>query len=695
MAHVFDIDDDAATQLTMTRYRTFFIYGLTRHGKCVTGDTRVLSPDGRYERIDDVIKWGRFATLSVDENGHGPVQASTPSHYHDMGISQVFALELTDGRRLRGTPEHPILTVEHGYVPLAQLSIGDHVVVADNLPYFGAVEPAAWEPRLLGYFIGDGSLTQGSPSFAQLRPDILSDFVSLVELAGDGVTMRKTRVENSRCPQADVTGGKIKQWLADHGLWGRGSRDKFVPDEVFSWTPAAIKQFVRALFDCDGHLVTCRRPNRTDAMIKLALVSTSRELLDGVGHLLRRFSIRTRIRYIKGMLNGVEHGAFELRVATLQGIADFVTLIGISRPNAQQIGADAQARALKAAGRIDPGDLGDGLRCEAVKSIEAAGEAHVYDLTVPGIHNFLANDMVVHNTRFIGSCPNACVISDASERGYTTLKTMRGQADAYYHADQGPFVIAVENAAEMNLALAIVEKWVKAGYLDTVGIDSATFYTKTWLTTEKARSRAAVGSVDTRALYGALAEHMNNVRIQIHSWRCNVVWTALMSPPDDNKPGGPLIDGSTRDTFPAGCDHIMIARAWEAMTEATETEPATPYTVYEMRTKPWGKYIAGSRDGGKLPDPIYFPSFRKMQADLGLVDANGEPIEYARKQVPKEAKEEARAAFEALKAGTAPVVGAPVAAAMAAAATAAASRGGPPTRAPAPPSSSAPTAANK
>jgi len=31
-------------------------------------------------------------------------------------------------------------------------------------------------------------------------------------------------------------------------------------------------------------------------------------------------------------------------------------------------------------------------------SIEPAGETDVYDLTVPGLHNFIANDIVVHNS---------------------------------------------------------------------------------------------------------------------------------------------------------------------------------------------------------------------------------------------------------------------------------------------------------
>lgn len=251
-------------------------------------------------------------------------------------------------------------------------------------------------------------------------------------------------------------------------------------------------------------------------------------------------------------------------------------------------------------------------------------------------------------TRFAGTFPNVLVIADASERGYTTLETMP-EVD-YYHAENPPVVLPVKNQEQMALALTTAERWVRQGYIETVVIDSVTFYANTYLTVEKTRSRAAVGTVDTRALYGALAEHMANVRIQIHSWPCHVIWTALMSPPDDHKGGGPLLAGSSRDSFPAGCDHIFIHRAWEAMSEATEDAPAEPYTVYEIRTRPWAKYIAGSRDGGKLPDPIFFPTFRGIEADLGLVDADGNPIEYASKGVPDAAFAQAIDAFAALDA---------------------------------------------
>jgi deoxycytidine triphosphate deaminase len=44
--------------------------------------------------------------------------------------------------------------------------------------------------------------------------------------------------------------------------------------------------------------------------------------------------------------------------------------------------------------------LAEGPVWDVVASIEPAGEEDVYDLTVPGLENFVANDIVVHNSTY-------------------------------------------------------------------------------------------------------------------------------------------------------------------------------------------------------------------------------------------------------------------------------------------------------
>lgn len=222
-------------------------------------------------------------------------------------------------------------------------------------------------------------------------------------------------------------------------------------------------------------------------------------------------------------------------------------------------------------------------------------------------------DTRVGKTRFMGTFPNVVVIADASERGWVTMDTM--PPDALYHPGQGPIILPVADQADMIYALSVAERWVYAGYIDTVGIDSLTFYAESWFQAQWKKMVAVMGDkADTRSLYAALANHLSDTRQQIHRWPCNVVWTALAAPPDDDNPGGPMVSGKSRQRFPAGCDHILYHRKWTAQDPDTKEF----YEVFEARTKAFGKYLGGGRDNGMLPDPLNWPTFRLIAEHLNL-----------------------------------------------------------------------------
>lgn len=217
-------------------------------------------------------------------------------------------------------------------------------------------------------------------------------------------------------------------------------------------------------------------------------------------------------------------------------------------------------------------------------------------------------------TRFAGTFPNAVFLSDASERGWTTLEHM--PPEWFYHPGKGPEVLPVSDQAGMIQAMAIAEEWVRKGWIDTVVIDSLTFYAESWYQHEHQKMLQHAGSkgIDNRALYGAMANHLSSTRVQIHKWPCHVVWLALAAAPDELQPGGPMLSGKSRARFPAGCDHIFYHRKYEVPAEG-ETEG---YTVYEAQTKGFGRYIGGGRDGGLIPDVIPWPSFRQVAELLSL-----------------------------------------------------------------------------
>lgn len=222
-------------------------------------------------------------------------------------------------------------------------------------------------------------------------------------------------------------------------------------------------------------------------------------------------------------------------------------------------------------------------------------------------------------TRFAATFPRVRFLSDASERGWTTIETMPDEC--YYEPSVPPEVWPIDDSSQMAEALAMSKADVFAGKILSLAIDSLTFYADShfaWLFQQAAKT-AGSKPVDTRALYGALAQHLQNLRIDIHKWPCNVIWLALEKSPDsDNPQGGPLLTGQSAQKFPAGCDHVFYHRSYTGPGEVDGKVEQCRF--YEMRTAPFGQYLAGGRDSGLLPDPIFDPSYRQLAEALDIPD---------------------------------------------------------------------------
>ena len=197
-------------------------------------------------------------------------------------------------------------------------------------------------------------------------------------------------------------------------------------------------------------------------------------------------------------------------------------------------------------------------------------------------------------TRFSGSWPRPLFLSDATESGWTTLANM--DRSVLFETDRPPVVWAIETAADMKMALRDAEPMIRKGEILTVAIDSLTFYADLFF-----NFLDASGRVDQRQLYQKLAQHLKDLRIQVHQLGCNVVWLALeKSPGEDSPVGGPMLSGQNAQKFAAGCDYVFYHRSHQPT-------PISPVS-WEIRTKRYQNYAAGGRDEGRLTDPLGFMS---------------------------------------------------------------------------------------
>jgi replicative DNA helicase len=245
----------------------------------------------------------------------------------------------------------------------------------------------------------------------------------------------------------------IVLWLEKLGLWGKRAHDKSIPPAVFSLTPDLLALFLNRLFATDGWAT---KLGSGQAQIGYSTVSPI--LAKQVQHLLLRFGIIAKLRKREVKYNNERRTAYQLDITDRSAIRSFVRQIGIfgketavnqsllavdgttTKTNCDVIPIEIWDEIKLAKGNESWASLG--RRCnikgssnlhagkraltrprllslasqltnerlsnlatsdiywDEIVSIESAGIKQVYDLTVPDTHNFVANDICVHNTAF-------------------------------------------------------------------------------------------------------------------------------------------------------------------------------------------------------------------------------------------------------------------------------------------------------
>ncbi len=438
-------------------------------GKCVAGDTRVVDADtGAYLPIAEFAGGARTFGLDGWRGGELPVSRFLP-----QGRKPVFELTTRLGLKVRATANHPFRKLD-GWTALESLRPGDRIAVAREVPVFGRTTLPAWEAALLGLMISEGQCKAPghSPTFTSADPVLVRLLEESVVGIGAEVSPKGTygyRIVNRRGRGGTMERNACSRWLASHGLCV-GAGAKHVPQAVFTAPEPSVRRFLRALFSCDGSFYTGEG-------VFLEYYSKSRRLIEDVHHLLLRYGIVSLIRERR---TRAKTRAFRLQITDRRQVLRFAERIGFwpgsekqdrleerlpalrARPRRKsnfhtlpregwellRRGAREHGRSLRSMGvrgtqpaqsvpyaaasavaaitedeELEALTDGGGPLWDAVRSIEPAGEEEVFDLTVPGAHNFLANGIFAHNSTYArcGIITNVTPFEPEWE-GYVTLE---------------------------------------------------------------------------------------------------------------------------------------------------------------------------------------------------------------------------------------------------------------------------------
>jgi DNA polymerase-3 subunit alpha len=427
--------------------------------KCLPGDTEILDAQtGRLVRIVDIYNGAVDVseTVTCDTNTlrlqHGRISAVL-----NNGVKPVYRLTTALGRTIEATANHPFYTFD-GWRLLGELALGDQIAVPRSLPVEGKAIWPDHEVIALGHLLAEGNLRHPhSVYFYSKDSEQRNDYILAAEqfdnvacavgLHKDVFSVYAKRIERNREPG-------LVEWAKSLGIWGKGAREKEIPPAAFELTNRQIALLISRMWEGDGHINIKSR--------SLFYATSSQRLARQLQHLLLRLGIISRLRtvefpykdgrvgyqlFITGNENLVvftdrigvhmvsqerktklaslcldapqsagvkdivpvavkqlvrtikdQHGVTWTQLRELSGVAqrEFYPSAatgknGFTRQTIQRLAAAFDSDELR---RISASDI----YWDRIVSIDFVGEKQTYDLEVPGTHNFIANDILVHNS---------------------------------------------------------------------------------------------------------------------------------------------------------------------------------------------------------------------------------------------------------------------------------------------------------
>ncbi len=323
-------------------------------GKCLAYDSEIVLEDGSIATIEKIYRQrhARLLTLCTDWK----LRWTEPSAFVDDGIKPVFRVTTRLGRTVECTASHPFLTI-NGWLPLSALRAGERVAV----------------PRRIGIF-----------GNASKRHD------EIMRLA--------------------------------HSVATRDSASNNIPAEIFTLPRLQLARFLYGLLATDTRVFA----NPKTGQARVSYATLSERLAHQVQHLLLRFGIIATLRERVLCYRGACRPAWRLEITDLPSLRLLAGDISIYAMKPQLEGLlDVVMPALRAGharrSSIQPGQRDStagrlpattqtlenptltraavsDVYWDKIVSIEPAGMKQVYDLTIPETHNFVANDVYVHNT---------------------------------------------------------------------------------------------------------------------------------------------------------------------------------------------------------------------------------------------------------------------------------------------------------
>lgn len=415
---------------------------------CLTADTRVFTnPKGAITITS--VKPGDWV-YGFDLNKLAVVKKRVKAIVN-TGIKEVYKLITDNFREIKATNNHPFLTLKRiakhssltfQWKPLGELTIGDYVAIHRGLPDEGQpynfdYKPSVNKPKivpnipetsspellwLFGLYIGDGYIEK-SPSgqprriyFAVPPQDRARKRLEQTLKNIFGLTGRKKGI----CLTVNST---ILAGFFQHIGFIGTAHQKRIPHWISGLPLGHRLAFIEGYLDADGYVrkVVGRQLGQIIfASVNQPLLEDYKMLMIGCG--LKPMKL-TSHRYKRQLPLGKEKKFYHTYFLGLPG-SDLPIIRGRHSPDTPHI------------------------EFVKIRDIKRQGREPVYDMEIEGVHNFLANGLLVHNSRLTMKYPS-CYLRGRKARGDILSVALAGPGQ---HQDAGGkiFCLAPETSGTIT-----------------------------------------------------------------------------------------------------------------------------------------------------------------------------------------------------------------------------------------------------
>ncbi|HEX7004638.1 MAG TPA: DNA polymerase III subunit alpha [Trueperaceae bacterium] len=429
--------------------------------KCVIGSTKIPLSTGEVVTAKELFERGSSGSQAVSLRADFSLTRSAVVDVVDNGTKPVFRLLTSLGKEITATGNHPFLT-PGGWKNLEDLEVGDRIASPGRLPIEGANSWPEHELVMLGWVLSEGNTSHPSGVYLYSRDKILVD--DMLKAAGNfpdtqpGVKQRPERADvYDVYPGTGKRGGAskgrsgVRLWLESLGLIGHGPSQKRFPEAAFQLDNRSLAVIIGRYWSGDGSVAGS---NDLTPFAATSSITLSRQLQ----HLLLRFGIVSRITE-KRSHYGEGRTGYTVRLLGRRSIEAFITHIGphiigkeeqlgclrarLNAVSAERDGVDTVPSEARYAVDKERERWGSTEACsedifwERVVAIDYAGSEPTFDLEIAGTHNFVANDIIVHNSH---------------SAAYGVLSYQTAYLKAHYPVEFAAALLTVERANSDKVA---------------------------------------------------------------------------------------------------------------------------------------------------------------------------------------------------------------------------------------------------